>query len=76
MVGSLRRADFTVIGDSVNVASRLCGLAKGMQIVVSEATKSITEAGFHFKGPFSVKLKGKNEPQRVWLLTGLAQRRS
>jgi len=75
MIGSLRRADFTVIGDSVNVASRLCGIAKGMQIVVSEATKSAAEAGFEFKGPFSVKLKGKNELQRVWLLTGLAQMR-
>ena len=76
MIGSLRRADFTVIGDSVNVASRLCGIAKGMQIVVSEATKSAAEAGFEFRGPFSVKLKGKNQPQRVWLLTGFAQRRS
>ena len=76
MIGSLRRADFTVIGDSVNVASRLCGIAKGMQIVVSEATKSATEARFQFKGPFSVKLKGKDRPQRIWLLTGLVQRRS
>ena len=39
MIGSARRADFTVIGDSVNVASRLCGIAKGMQIVVTDATK-------------------------------------
>ena len=76
MIGSLRRADFTVIGDSVNVASRSCGIAKGMQIVVSDATKSATEAGLQFTGPFSVKLKGKDQPQRVWLLTGLVQRRS
>ncbi|HYW83960.1 MAG TPA: adenylate/guanylate cyclase domain-containing protein, partial [Spirochaetia bacterium] len=68
MIGSARRADFTVIGDSVNVASRLCGIAKGMQIIVSRATREAAGAGFLFKGPYSVKLKGKNEPARVWLL--------
>jgi class 3 adenylate cyclase len=73
MIGSARRADFTVIGDSVNVASRLCGIAKGMQIVVSDATKEEAGTGFLFKGPYSVKLKGKNERARVWLLEGPAQ---
>jgi adenylate cyclase len=73
MIGSARRADFTVIGDSVNVASRLCGIAKGLQIVVSDATKEEAGTEFLFKGPYSVKLKGKNEPTRVWLLEGTAQ---
>jgi len=75
MIGSARRADFTVIGDSVNVASRLCGIAKGMQIVVSDATKEVAGTEFRFKGPYSVKLKGKKEPTRVWLLEGPAQGR-
>ena len=73
MIGSVRRADFTVIGDSVNIASRLCGVAKAMQTIVSDATKTETAGAFRFKGPYAVKLKGKTEAQRVWLLVGTAE---
>ena len=72
MIGSVRRADFTVIGDSVNVASRLCGIAKGLQIVVTESTRDEAGPEFLFKGPYSARLKGKDKPARVWLLEGPA----
>jgi adenylate cyclase len=40
-MGARRRLDFTVIGDTVNLSSRLCGQAKPGQILVDEGTNGI-----------------------------------
>jgi adenylate cyclase len=71
MIGSQRRADFTVIGDNVNIASRLCDAAKSHQIIISDSTYRKSRDHFIVEGPYRLKAKGKNINLRVYILQGI-----
>lgn len=43
-IGSPRRLEFTLIGDTVNVASRLCSLAQADEVLVSEAVVHVVSS--------------------------------
>jgi len=65
-IGSSRRMDYTVIGDAVNVASRLCANAAGGQILISESTHRTLKGSLPAKRLDPILVKGKETPVEVY----------
>ncbi len=65
-IGSRERLEYTVIGDSVNLAARLQTLAKGGEIVVSENVYRIVKDKFNFIEMPPEKVKGKTQPIKIY----------
>ena len=63
---SLRRLDFTVIGDVVNTASRLQEVGKPNQIVIPESCYLSIRESFECKKLFEAQLKNKKETVNVY----------
>ncbi len=65
-MGSKRRLEFTVIGDTVNTASRLCGIASGGQVLISEATHGRVADRIEARYLGTRQVKGKSEEIGVY----------
>lgn len=63
---SLRRLDYTVIGDTVNVAQRLQSAAGPGQIVINETSYEKVKESFNCKKVGEVSLKNKANPMTIY----------
>ncbi|MCB0741997.1 MAG: adenylate/guanylate cyclase domain-containing protein [Chitinophagaceae bacterium] len=67
---SLKRLDYTVIGDVVNVAQRLQSTAKPGQIIINENSYNKIKESFNCEKVGEVMLKHKAQPQTIYEVKG------
>jgi adenylate cyclase len=68
-IGSERMLQYAAIGDTTNIASRICGVAAAGEILISERTaQALPDGRFPLEPLAPVHVKGKDEPLRLYRL--------
>jgi len=70
-IGSAGRSEYTVIGDSINIASRICSSAPGGEIWIGAETYNQTKDYIETEELEAQNLKGKSAPITIYRVTAL-----
>lgn len=75
-IGCRKRTDYTVIGRAANLGARLCGVAQGGEVIISQATYDLVREEVEVEPIHGVKLKGVPDGMVIYsvkrLLRGLS----
>jgi adenylate cyclase len=71
-IGSGEHLDYSVIGNTVNLAARLCGYAHSRDIIVSESVQATIgdDVALQFIEPRQAQIRGLREPIQLYRLVG------
>jgi class 3 adenylate cyclase/tetratricopeptide (TPR) repeat protein len=74
--GAMNEGAETILGDTVNLASRLTSLAQSGQVLVSSETYQLTQGYFNFEEQKATTVKGKARPVRTYKVRSIRSRPS
>ncbi len=72
-IGSSQTLQYTVIGDPVNIAARLCSVASAGEIIISESTAGACHPYGIAEARDAVRVKGKSQALPIFSLVGLRE---
>ena len=65
-LGGTKRMNYTVIGDTVNVAARLEGVAEGGEVIITQQTRDYLGSAYVVEQRQPVRVKGKAQPLPIY----------